>query len=64
MKEEPRDDAEVERKEEAAIDQAFADASSSEDDEDLTEHGMFYCGEDRRKHGGCWPLFAVLQARS
>ena len=41
MKEQPRDDAEVERKEETAIDQVFADASSSEEDEDLTEHGMF-----------------------
>lgn len=41
MKEQPRDDAEVERKEEAAIDQVFAEASSSEEDEDLTETGVF-----------------------
>ena len=48
MKEEPRDDAEVERKEEIAIDQVFADASSSEEDDDLTERGVFFCtGEGR-----------------
>lgn len=43
MKEQPRDDAEVERKEEGGIDEVFGDKSSSSSDEgeDLTESGKF-----------------------
>lgn len=51
MKEEPRDDAEVERKEEAGIDQAFAEASSSSEDEELTERGMFLAWTVEEKRG-------------
>lgn len=40
VKEQPRDDAEVERKEEGGIDEVFAEKSSSSDEEeDLTESG-------------------------
>ena len=65
VKEEPRDDAEVERKEEAGIDQAFAESSSSEEDEDLTEHGTFFCcclGKTEEEI--ICTFLAVVQARS
>ena len=41
IKDEPRDDAEVERKEEDPIDQVFDESSSDDEDEneDLTESG-------------------------
>lgn len=42
VKDQPCDDAEVERKEEEAIDQVFDETSSEdeEEDDDLTESGM------------------------
>ena len=65
MKEEPRDDAEVERKEEAGIDQAFAEASSSSEDEELTEHGAFLAWKVEEKHGcRLCVVRSILQARS
>ena len=40
VKDEPRDDAEVERKEEEPIDHVFEESSSDDENEDLTESGM------------------------
>ena len=39
VREEPRDDAEVERKEEREIDKVFDDSSSEGEDKELTESG-------------------------
>lgn len=45
VKEQPRDDAEVERKEKGGVDEVFVDRSSSSEDE-LTESGMYIFCKD------------------